>query len=211
MPSYNEKLIATKEAWARAGRGQSGAVGSGRLPPGQHIVQGLPILDLGERPVVPQADWKLTAGGAVGRPVEWNWKTLLSRPQTSITVDIHCVTTWSSYDNTFTGVLMGDFLEQVKPRSTAAFVMVRSFDGYSTNLSLADLASDNALIAHSWNGAPLSREHGGPVRLIIPHLYFWKSAKWLRHFTFMDRDQPGYWEARGYHKRGEPFAEQRYG
>lgn len=216
MAGSKDKLIATKEAWAKTGRGLSDEGGElqkpgRRLPPGQHLVQGLPVLDLGEQPVVPREDWRFSVGGAVSRTVAWDWKTFQSQPQTTITVDIHCVTTWSSYDNVFTGVLVSHLLNLVKPREKAAFVMVRSFDGYSTNVPLADLGAANALLAHSWNGQPLTREHGGPVRLIIPHLYFWKSAKWLRHLTFMEQDQPGFWEARGYHSRGEPFKEERYG
>ena len=104
-----------------------------------------------------------------------------------------------------------ELLRQVEPRASAVAVMLKSYDGYSTNLPLSDLDRDDVFIAHTWNGKPLSREHGGPVRLVVPHLYFWKSAKWLRHISFLDRDQPGYWEARGYHMRGDPWKEQRYG
>lgn len=209
----NDKLIDSKIRWAREGRGLTGAVPSDarpRLPPGQHTVTGLPVLDLGEQPVIDPRDWALSVGGAVNAAVRWDWATFLAQPQTTVKVDIHCVTAWSSYDNEFEGVTARHLLEAVQPKASAAFLMARSHDGYSTNLSLADFAADDVLLAHRWNGAPIAREHGSPVRLIVPKLYFWKSAKWLRHITFMDRDQPGYWEARGYHRRGDPWAEERY-
>lgn len=209
------KLSALKEAWAQQGRGLSGeeqnARPKRRLPPGQHQTQGLPVLDLGIQPNITQDDWALTAAGQVEAPLKWLWQDFMAQPQTTVRVDIHCVTTWSSYDNEFTGVLFRDFLEALRPLPSARFIMARSFDGYSTNIPLEWLTGNDALLCHSWNGEPLSREHGGPVRLLVPKLYFWKSAKWLRHITFMEKDQPGYWEARGYHMRGEPFLEERYG
>ena len=209
----NEKLIAAKEQWARQGRGLTGSPSARatRLPPGQHTTQGLPVLDLGKQPLIDTRDWRFTVAGAIERPLEWTWAAFQNAPQVEIKADIHCVTTWSSYDNVFTGVPVSYLLEQVKPKPSARFVMARSFDGYSTNLPLADLQADSVLLAHTWNGQPFDREHGGPVRLLVPHLYFWKSAKWVRHLTFMEQDQPGFWEARGYHRRGDPWSEERYG
>jgi len=206
------KLTATKEIWADQRRGESGEKSERkrRLPPGQHQTRGLPVLDLGMQPVVSQQDWQFTVGGLIGAPVTWDWATFMAQPQTTVTVDIHCVTTWSSYDNEFSGVSFRHLLDLIRPAPNARFVMARSFDGYSTNVPLEWLADHDVLLCHSWNGAPLSREHGGPVRLLVPKLYFWKSAKWLRHLTFMEKDQPGFWEARGYHMRGEPFLEERY-
>jgi DMSO/TMAO reductase YedYZ molybdopterin-dependent catalytic subunit len=217
-----EKRVQAKERRAREAAatepssgmtwpGHAAARASGRLPPGQRRVDGLPILDLGEQPVLDRRDWKLSVAGRVAAPVTWDWDTLMAQPQSRVTADIHCVTNWSSFDNVFEGVAVSHLLKAVGPLPQAAFVMARGFDGYSTNLPLADLARQGALLCHGWNGAPLSREHGGPVRLLIPHLYFWKSAKWLRHLTVMDGDQPGFWEARGYHRRGDPWAEERYG
>lgn len=208
-----EKLIRTKEQWAKAGRGLTGTTGSPqeRRPPGQRVTEDFPVLDLGIQPNLSQADWSLTVGGRVTNAVKWDWAALMAQPQVTLTNDIHCVTTWSRYDNQWKGVAMRTLLEQVKPLPSAKFLMLKSFDGYSTNVPLADIDRDEVLIAHAWQGRPLAREHGGPVRLVVPHLYFWKSAKWLRHITFMDQDQPGYWEARGYHMRGDPWEEQRYG
>jgi DMSO/TMAO reductase YedYZ molybdopterin-dependent catalytic subunit len=175
------------------------------------VTTGLPVLDLGEQPVIQPEDWQFSVAGAIDVPLKWSWADFMAQPQTTVTVDIHCVTTWSSYDNSFTGVSFRHLMSQIAPRSTARFVMARSFDGYSTNVPMEWLDDDDVLLCHSWNGKPLSREHGGPVRLLVPKLYFWKSAKWLRHMTFMEQDQPGFWEARGYHMRGEPFTEERYG
>lgn len=208
-----EKLIRTKEQWAKTGRGLTGATASHhqRRPPGQRVTEDFPVLDLGIQPNVSEAEWALSVGGQVENAIKWDWAALMAQPQVELVNDIHCVTTWSRYDNAWKGVAMRTLLAQVKPRPSAKFVMLKSFDGYSTNVPLADVDRDDVIIAHTWQGKPLARDHGGPVRLVVPHLYFWKSAKWLRHITFMDQDQPGYWEARGYHMRGDPWMEERYG
>ena len=210
---FKDKLIASKESWARDGRGLTGKSASPqqRLPPGQHETQDWPVLDLGIQPNLAPTDWSLSVAGAIETPLRWSWSDFLAQPQTRLTTDIHCVTTWSRYDNLWEGVSVRHLLGLVKPRPGARFVMLRSFDGYSTNVPLDRFADDDVLLAHSWQGEPLSREHGGPVRAIIPKLYFWKSAKWLRAITFMDKDSPGYWELRGYHNEGDPWTEQRYG
>ncbi|TAL03887.1 MAG: sulfite oxidase-like oxidoreductase [Rhodospirillaceae bacterium] len=208
-----DKLIRTKEQWARDGRGLTGTTADptkARLPPGQRLTKDFPVLDLGVQPNLNPNDWTLSVAGQVKHPLKWDWKTFNAQPQVTLTNDIHCVTTWSRYENTWVGVPMRALLAAVKPFDTAKFVMLRSYDGYSTNLPLSDIDRDDVLIAHTWQGQPLAREHGGPVRLVVPHLYFWKSAKWLRHITFMEKDQPGYWEARGYHMRGDPWKEERY-
>ena len=208
-----QKLVRTKEQWARDGRALTGTSADPkkvRLPPGQRLTQDFPVLDLGVQPNLSRKEWGLSVAGQVAHPLKWDWQALMAQPQVTLTNDIHCVTTWSRYDNAWVGVAMRTVLAAVKPFPTAKFVMLRSFDGYTTNLPLADLDRDDVVIAHTWQGAPLAREHGGPVRLVVPHLYFWKSAKWLRHMTFMEKDQPGYWEARGYHKRGDPWKEERY-
>ena len=124
--------------------------------------------------------------------------------------DIHCVTTWSRYDNQWEGLATRDLLDACRPREEARFVVLHCHDGYTTNLALEDFAAEDAILVHSWSGAPLEQEHGGPVRLVVPHLYFWKSAKWLQSIEFRAEDAPGYWEVRGYHNRGDPWQEQRY-
>ncbi len=207
------KLIEAKEQWARDGRGLSTpepASPHRRLPPGQHLTQDWPVLDLGLTPALDRADWSLSVAGAVASPLRWSWDQFMAQPQSDMISDIHCVTTWSRYDNHWQGVAMRRLLDLVQPRPSAAFVMLRSYDGYTTNLPLSHLLDDDVILAHSWEGQPLSRDHGGPVRLIIPKLYLWKSAKWLRAITFMDKDSPGYWELRGYHDLGDPWKEQRY-
>ncbi|WP_291716999.1 sulfite oxidase-like oxidoreductase [Magnetospirillum sp. 64-120] len=211
LGKLKEKLVQTKENWAKEGRALTGKPGQARLPPGQHLTAEWPVLDLGIQPNLTQADWSLSVAGAVEQPIRWSWNDFLAQPQVEMVSDIHCVTTWSRYDNTWQGVSARHLLARVKPRATARFVMFRSYDGYTTNVPLSRFADDDVLLAHSWEGQPLSREHGGPVRVVIPKLYFWKSAKWLRAITFMDQDSPGYWELRGYHDEGDPWTEQRYG
>ena len=207
-----QRLVETKEKWAREGRGLTGGMANpaNRLPPGQHETVHWPVLDLGIQPQVHVGDWTLQVGGAVEAPLRWSWHDFLAQPQGEMVSDIHCVTTWSRYDNVWKGVSARHLLGLVRPRPSARFVLLRSHDGYTTNLPLQRFADDDVLLAHSWQGESLSREHGGPVRAVIPKLYFWKSAKWLRAITFMDKDSPGYWELRGYHDEGDPWREQRY-
>jgi Sulfite oxidase and related enzymes len=208
-----DKLVETKQAWARDGRALTGEAPSAarrRLPPGQHETMDWPVLDLGLSPNLQREDWSLSIGGAVEAPLKWDWNQFMAQPQTERVSDIHCVTTWSRYDNAWKGVSARRLLDLVRPRPEARFLMFRSFDGYTTNVPLARFADDDVLLAHSWQGEPLSRDHGGPVRVVIPKLYFWKSAKWLRAITFMDKDAPGYWEMRGYHDEGDPWQEERY-
>ena len=208
-----DKLIRTKEQWARDGRGLTGTNADpkkARLPPGQHIVKDFPVLDLGDQPNLLQREWTLTTAGQISQSIRWTFDDLMAQPQVEVICDIHCVTTWSRYDNRWRGVSAKHLLAQVQPEAATQFLMVRSFDGYATNVPMSWFDDDDVLLAHTWNGAPLTREHGGPVRLVIPKLYFWKSAKWIRHITFMEKDAPGYWEARGYHAVGDPWKEQRF-
>jgi DMSO/TMAO reductase YedYZ molybdopterin-dependent catalytic subunit len=214
LGNLKQKLIAAKQRWASEGRlltGQSDAGHTRRLPPGQRKVVDWPVLDLGVVPSLSTGDWHFSADGVVERPVKWSWDEFLAQPQVTVRCDIHCVTAWSRFDNAFTGVPLLHLLDVVCPTAEARFVMLRSYDGYTTNLPLEFIADDDVLLAHSWQGAPITREHGGPMRLILPKLYLWKSAKWLRHITFTDRDAPGYWERRGYHMQGDPWKEERYG
>jgi DMSO/TMAO reductase YedYZ molybdopterin-dependent catalytic subunit len=212
-PPGPTKLTLTKQRWAQEGRfltGRTTRAGEDRLPPGQHLVRDWPVLDLGVQPRIDPAQWELRVFGAVQEQVTWNWAAFNALPQTSETTDIHCVTTWSRFDNQWDGVATRDVLAMVHPKPEARFVVLHSYDGYTTNLPLDDFAAEDAIIAHSWQGQPLPLQHGGPVRLVIPHLYFWKSAKWLHRIEVLTEDRPSYWEERGYHDRGDPWTEQRY-
>lgn len=207
------KLTRTKQEWASQGKfltGRASRPEADRLPPGQHLVQNWPILDLGLRPDTTPASFRLRVDGAVDAPALWDFPQLMAQKQTEAVSDIHCVTTWSRYDNRWSGVATSDLLETVRPKSGAAFVVLHCDDGYTTNLALADFAAPGAMLVHAWEGRPLASEHGGPVRLVVPHLYFWKSAKWLKRIEFRTKDEPGFWEVRGYHNRGDPWNEERY-
>jgi DMSO/TMAO reductase YedYZ molybdopterin-dependent catalytic subunit len=212
-PPDASKLTRSKLRWAREGRfltGHASRPEADRLPPGQHRVRDWPVLDLGEQPDIPRAKWRLLITGAVEHPVVWDWDVFMRQTQSAKTSDIHCVTSWSRFDNRWEGVATRDLLAFVEPRPEAAFVMLHGYDGYTTNVPLADFAAEEAILAHSWQGQPLSREHGGPVRPVIPHLYFWKSAKWLKRIDFLTQDEAGFWESNGYHIRGDPWREERY-
>lgn len=212
-PPFDSKLTRTKEKWAREGRFLTGRVArprDQRLPPGQHLTKDWPVLDLGVVPPVSRERWRLDVYGAIENPVFWTFAEFAAQQQARFTSDIHCVTTWSRYDNEWEGLATRELLAACQPREDARFVVLHSYDGYTTNLTLEDFAAEDALLAHSWSGQPLTDEHGGPVRLVVPQLYFWKSAKWLQAIEFLTGDTPGFWEVRGYHNRGDPWAEQRY-
>ncbi len=207
------KLTRSKQRWASEGKFLTGRIvrpEDQRLPPGQHLVRDWPVLDLGKQPDIATDRWRLDIGGLVERPLTLDWASFLALPQTRATSDIHCVTTWSRYDNEWQGVRTRDLLDVVMPRDEAAAVMLHGYDGYTTNVAFADFAAEDAMIVHRWQGKPLAREHGGPARLVIPHLYFWKSAKWISRIELLGADRPGFWEANGYHMRGDPWAEERY-
>lgn len=207
------KLIETKKAWARAGRlltGKTGEHGVDRLPPGQRLVENWPVLDLGIQPHVPREDWRLTVTGLVEQEVTLDWEALLAEPQVEMVSDIHCVTQWSRYDNRWQGVSTRHLAQMVKPAAEAQYVLLSSYDGYTTNLRIEDFLDEDCLLAHTHDDEPISREHGGPVRLVVPRYYFWKSPKWLKRIAFAAEDKPGFWEERGYHNIGDPWLEQRY-
>jgi DMSO/TMAO reductase YedYZ molybdopterin-dependent catalytic subunit len=209
----DSKLTQTKSKWAQLGKFLTGTISrpeDSRLPPGQHLVKNWPILDLGQTPNIARENWHLDIVGAVEFPTTWRWHDLMSAPQTHKLSDIHCVTSWSRYDNNWDGVTTHDLLDAVRPTPEATHVLLTSNDGYTTNLTLEDFASPEAMIVHSWEGQPLPLDHGGPVRLVVPHLYFWKSAKWLRKIEFATKDHPGFWEVRGYHNHADPWLEERY-
>lgn len=184
---------------------------TGRLPPGQSKVNGLPVLDLGVHPEISHSEWMLVIDGEVENPCAINWEQFSNLEQADVVTDIHCVTSWSSFDNRWKGVSLSTLVDLVGLRDGATHAMLHGHDGYTTNVPIEDLLQGNCLIATSWNGDSLSTSHGGPARLVIPHLYFWKSAKWIRRIEFMRADAPGYWEQRGYHNDGDPWQEQRYG
>ena len=182
-----------------------------RLPPGQVLTKKWPVLHYGMVPDVDTRTWTFEVNGLVDRPFTLSWDELLALPQTSVRCDIHCVTTWSRFDNTFEGVSVQLLLERAGLRPEAQFCVVTAEQGFTTNLPLGDLNRPENLIALKHDGDPLTPEHGGPARLLVPHLYFWKSAKWVRGLTLLDMDVPGFWEQNGYHMRGDPWTEERYG
>jgi DMSO/TMAO reductase YedYZ molybdopterin-dependent catalytic subunit len=182
-----------------------------RLPPGQIETKKWPVLHYGRVPRADLARWTFGVFGEVARPFEISWAEFASLPKRDILCDIHCVTTWSRYDNTFSGVPVLPLLERAGVRGNATHVLVHAEEGYTTNLPLGDLARDANLVATHHDGEPLLPEHGGPARLLVPHLYFWKSAKWVRGLELMEGDWPGFWEQNGYHMRGDPWLEERYG
>jgi DMSO/TMAO reductase YedYZ molybdopterin-dependent catalytic subunit len=211
--SLKEKLVRVKEMWARDGRLLTGSTADparDRLPPGQTRVAELPVLDLGIQPEVPLSAVHLTLDGLVEEPTTLSWAALQALPQEERVNDIHCVTQWSRFDCRWEGVPVPVLLALVRPKPEARFVLLHAHDGYTTNLPLADLARAENLVAFRYAGEPLPRRHGGPLRLVVPHLYFWKSPKWLRRMEFLAADKPGFWEVRGYHRRGDPWAEERY-
>ena len=181
-----------------------------RLPPGQIETRKGPVLHYGTVPTFNPATWRFRITGEVERPLELTWAELQALPRQETLCDIHCVTRWSRYDNLFAGVAVRALLERAGVRSSARYALVSAEHGYTTNLPLEDLDRPENLLALSHNGEDLTPEHGGPVRLLVPHLYFWKSAKWVRGLEFLDHDEPGFWEDAGYHMRGDPWKEERY-
>ena len=173
------------------------------LPPGQYLTLDFPVLSAGPTPDVPLDEWRFEIGER-----SWSWDEFVDLPSESITVDIHCVTSWSKLGTGWEGVSVDTLLDGVEP--LGAYVMAHSHGGYTTNLPIEDLTDGRAWVAFAYDGAPLEPEHGGPARLLVPHLYLWKSAKWVRELVFMDADEPGFWESLGYHDRGDPWREQRY-
>ncbi|MET0514780.1 MAG: sulfite oxidase-like oxidoreductase [Nitrospiraceae bacterium] len=211
----NRRLIKTKEHWAKGRRGGEEREvfyeGDDRLPPGQHVVETWPVLDLGRKPDISHAEWKLSVEGFVAHPISWTWEQFLERPQFKDTSDFHCVTSWSRFDNEWEGISFQYLLSVVQPLSLARFVLFSSYDDYTTNLPLEACDDGDVLLAYKWNGKPLTKEHGGPVRMIIPKRYAWKGAKWVKTITFSDRDEKGFWEVRGYSNTAFPWKNDRYG
>jgi DMSO/TMAO reductase YedYZ molybdopterin-dependent catalytic subunit len=210
MDELNEKLIKGKERIAELGRTKPKAVPTGnRLPPGQHEVKNWPVLDLGIQPDIPKDKWSLKIEGLVEKTVLLTWPDFIALPQVEKVNDFHCVTTWSRFDNHWKGVEFKTICDLVKPTSEATHVLFTGYDDYATNLPL-DFCLDDALIIHEWEGHPLEREHGGPVRVVVSKVYAWKGAKWVKDIIFLPADHPGFWEVRGYSNTADPWKEERF-
>ena len=205
--------------------GQTGAVGffernrrnlveqgidPARLPPGQYVTERFPVLHVGDVPEYDEGEWSLSVSGLVDRPFSLSFDELVALPSVTSTHDIHCVTKWSKFDTTWTGVRVRDLLERAGVQADATHVVEHAEFGYTTNLPLADITTDEAIVAYAFEGEPIEPIHGGPVRIVVPHLYFWKSAKWVRGLELRSEDSPGFWERNGYHMYGDPFREQRH-
>lgn len=209
-----ERYIAAKQKWAEkqkaAGVTARATASTDRLPPGQKLTTGFPVLDLGVQPEVPLGQWTLTIDGEVEKPATLSWAQLNALPQVEDVSDFHCVTTWSKFDCRWGGVAFTTLYELVQPKPEAQFVYFTSYDDYSTNVPLAQCLDDDVLLATSFDRAPITREHGGPARIIIPKLYAWKGAKFVKGLSFLTEDRLGFWEVRGYSNTGDPWTEDRY-
>lgn len=209
-----ERYIAAKQHWAEKqvahGARPREQPAAGRLPPGQKLTTGFPVLDLGVQPDIPPGEWTLTLDGRVEHALVLTWEQLNGLPQVEDVSDFHCVTTWSRYDCRWSGVAFTSLYDLARPKPEAKFVYFAGYDGYSTNVPLDACLDDDVLLATGFDGAPLPREHGGPARIIIPKLYAWKGAKFVRSITFLEEDKLGFWEVRGYSNQADPWKEERY-
>ncbi len=193
---------------SRGFHGRRRATPADRVPPGQHVVDDFPVLSAGPTPHTPLAEWSLSITGLVDEPRTWTWERFQRLPSERFTTDIHCVTAWSKLDTVWEGVSVDTLLEGME--TSADYLVAYCDGGYTTNLPLDDVTDGKAWVAFAYDGEPLEPEHGGPARLLVPHLYLWKSAKWVRRLDLVDEDEPGFWETLGYHRRGDPWQEQRY-
>lgn len=209
-----ERYIEAKQRWAEKqkprGVTRRAVASADRLPPGQKLTQGFPVLDLGVQPDIPHRGWALILDGLVDKPATLSWDAFHALPQVEDVSDFHCVTTWSKYDCRWGGVAFTTLYELVRPKPEAQFVYFTSYDGYSTNVPLAQCLDDDVLVATSFDGGPVPREHGGPARVIIPKLYGWKGAKFIKGIAFLAEDKLGFWEVRGYSNTADPWTEDRY-
>lgn len=181
-----------------------------RIPPGQYLTTDFPVLSAGPTPRTPVGQWSFSIDGLVGEPISWSWDAFLALPTRDWTVDISCVTKWTKLDMRWRGISVDTLFELVDLDPSAAFAIARSDGGYTTNLPLEDIVNGQAFVAFEYDGRPLSPEHGGPARLVVPGRYFWKSAKWVRGLRLQSSDEPGFWESLGYHNRGDQWLEERY-
>jgi DMSO/TMAO reductase YedYZ molybdopterin-dependent catalytic subunit len=209
-----DRYIAAKQKWAekQKARGVTAQVAASveRLPPGQKLTTGFPVLDLGVQPEILPGDWRLKLDGLVDKPTELTWAQFNELPQVEDVSDFHCVTTWSKYDCRWGGVAFTTLYELVQPSPEVKYVYFTGYDGYSTNVALEKCLDDDVLVATRFDGAPVTREHGGPARVIIPKLYAWKGAKFVSGITFLAEDKLGFWEVRGYSNTADPWTEDRY-
>jgi DMSO/TMAO reductase YedYZ molybdopterin-dependent catalytic subunit len=182
-----------------------------RLPPGQYLTDKWPVLHYGGVPKVDLATWDFRVSGLVEEPLRLTFDEVMALPRQTVTADVHCVTRWSMLDSSWEGIPVREIIDRARPKPEATHVMVHAEQGFTANLSLDDLLRDQNMLVDKRNGEPISAEHGWPLRLFVPHLYFWKSAKWVRGFEFINGDRPGFWEQYGYHMRGDPWNEERYG
>ena len=194
----------------RADQGREHDAGQGRLPPGQVITYKFPVLSYGSTPRIDLQAWRLAVWGLVEEPREFTWEEFTQLPKQRQVCDIHCVTRWSKLDTVWEGVPFREIARLVEPKPEAKFVMEHAYGGYTTNMALEELLDDDVLLAFQYDDKPLEPEHGGPVRMLVPQLYFWKSAKWLRGLEFMAENKPGFWETYGYHMHGDPWSEERF-
>ena len=211
--SIRSKLIERKRQWAYDGRLLTGTRADPdqvRLPPGQRLVEDWPVLDLGAQPNVTEQKFRLDVDGAVENRLSLRLDEFMTLPMTESISDMHCVTQWSRYDNEWRGVSARSMIAIVKPSRDVNHVIFTAHDGYTTNVRLDQFDQPDVFLVHQWQGQPLAREHGGPVRMLVPRLYLWKSAKWLRRIHFTISDHPGFWEVRGYHNNADPWLEERY-
>ena len=208
------RLLVVAERFVTRGfvgrREPAGLAQAARIPPGQHLVKDFPVLSAGPTPRTPLASWSFKIEGLVKEPVAWGWEDFQKLPAQEFIKDISCVTKWTKLDTRWRGVSVDILLEHVELDRRAAFVTAFSDGGYTTNVPLPDLVNGQSFVAYEYEGKPLAPEHGGPARLVVPHLYFWKSAKWFRGLRVMERDEPGFWESLGYNNHGDPWKEERY-
>jgi DMSO/TMAO reductase YedYZ molybdopterin-dependent catalytic subunit len=215
VPEYNEKYLRVKQAAVDRARAK-GELGThtateDRLPPGQYLTTKFPVLDLGYKPPIKREDFTLPVTGEVENPVTLDWKGLTELPSAEIALDFHCVTRWSQYDIKWRGVLFTTICDFVMPLPSAEYVLQYGRDGYSTNVSMEEMLRPDVMLASELEGGEIPLEHGGPVRVIVPHLYAWKGSKFLNGIVFSPVDRPGFWEVRGYHNHGDPWTEERFG
>ncbi len=212
MTETNDKLIAAKQAWAKAGRLLTGKTADPetRLPPGQRLVKDWPVLDLGVQPEVTEAKFFLDINGAVENPLHLKLAEVMALPMEEQVSDMHCVTAWSRYDNHWKGIPSRTVIELARPLASARHVIFHAHDGYTTNVTLEQFAEPDVFLVHEWEGKPIERVHGGPVRVLMPKLYLWKSAKWVNRIEFTTTDRPGFWERNGYNNNADPWLEERY-
>lgn len=207
-----QSMPITSRIFGDRGRRRATSLGidPARLPPGQSPTVKWPVLSIEETPQIPHEDWRLTIDGAVADAGELDWDGLMAEPQTEWSGDIHCVTRWSKFGMAWRGVDVARLIDRARPTPAAGFVLAHSVGGYTTNLPLSDVLEHPALIAHHADGMGLDPEHGGPARLLVPHLYLWKSAKWVSRLQILEHDELGFWERNGYHHRGDPWHEERH-